>query len=112
MLNSSHRPSLTNQLAPRIYNQLVPLLNPRTKPGKILRAAVPVMFCVLVFFFALHAKTAVYGAASHSKVTPSTASKMWVSGQKMQSRIAPAQAAATRRPVATEPVNVTASIRL
>ena len=54
----------------------------------MLRAAVPVLFCVLVFFFALHAKTAVYGAAAHSKVTPSTASKMWVSGQKLQSGMA------------------------
>ena len=84
---------LTNKLALRIYNQLVPLLNPRTKRGKMLRAVVPVLFCLLVFFFALHAKTAVYGAASHSKVTPSTASKMWVSGQKMPSRIAPTHVA-------------------
>jgi hypothetical protein len=55
----------------------------------MLRAAVPVMFCVLVFFFALHAKTAVYGAATQSKVTPSTAGKMWVSGQKIPNDVAP-----------------------
>jgi hypothetical protein len=65
----------------------VPLLNTRTTKGKILRAAVPVMFCVLVFLFALHAKTAVYGTAARSRVTPSTASKLWVSGQKMQAQI-------------------------
>jgi hypothetical protein len=59
----------------------------------MLRAAVPVMFCVLVFFFALHAKTAVYGTSAHSNVTPSTASKLWVSGQKMPARVAPIQIA-------------------
>lgn len=84
---------LTNQLALRIYNWLVPLLNPRTTKGKILRAAVPVMFCVLVFLFALHAKTAVYGTAAGSRVTPSTASKLWVDGQKMPAQVAPLQIA-------------------
>lgn len=49
----------------------------------MLRAAVPVMFCVLVFFFAMHAKTALYGTPAGSRVTPSTASKLWVDGQKM-----------------------------
>jgi hypothetical protein len=58
----------------------------------MLRAAVPVLFCVLVFFFALHAKTAVYGAATQTKVTPSTSSKMWVSGQKMDARVLPPSA--------------------
>jgi hypothetical protein len=46
--------------------------------------AVPIAFCALVFFFALHAKTAVYDGGSPGKVTPSTASKMWSSGRKMQ----------------------------
>ena len=50
----------------------------------MLRAAVPVGFCILVFLFALHAKTAVYGGVAQTKVTPSTASKLWVGGQKMQ----------------------------
>jgi len=59
----------------------------------MLRVAVPVLFCILVFFFALHAKTAVYGAAAQSRVTPSTASKLWVSGQKMEARIIPPQSA-------------------
>jgi len=68
---------------------LVPLLNPRTKRARLLRAAVPAVFCLLVFFFALHAKTAVYSGASQAKVTPSTASKLWVSGQEMQHRLAP-----------------------
>lgn len=42
------------------------------------------MFGVLVFFFALHAKTAVYNDGIPAKVTPSTASKLWLSGQKME----------------------------
>jgi len=58
----------------------------------MLRAALPVLFCVLVFFFALHAKTAVYGTAAQTKVTPSTSSKMWVSGQKMEAHVLPQSA--------------------
>jgi len=52
----------------------------------MLRAAVPAVFCLLVFFFALHAKTAVYGAANQTRITPSTSSKMWSSGQKLDAR--------------------------
>jgi len=40
--------------------------------------------CALVFFFALHAKTALYDGAAPVKVTTSTASKLWLNGQKMQ----------------------------
>jgi hypothetical protein len=40
--------------------------------------------CGLLFFFALHAKIAVYNGGAPAKVTPSTASKLWASGQKMQ----------------------------
>jgi hypothetical protein len=43
-----------------------------------------VMLCVLVFFFALHAKTAVYTGGAPAKVTPSTSSKLWLSGQKLE----------------------------
>ncbi|HUI83703.1 MAG TPA: hypothetical protein VL240_05740, partial [Candidatus Binatia bacterium] len=35
-------------------------------------------------FFALHAKTAVYDGGAPAKVTPSTASRLWVSGQKLE----------------------------
>ena len=42
--------------------------------------------CSLVFFFALHAKLAVYNGDAPAKVTPSTASKLWVSSQKMESQ--------------------------
>ncbi|MGC2109273.1 MAG: hypothetical protein WA655_07125 [Candidatus Korobacteraceae bacterium] len=41
-------------------------------------------FCVLVFFFALHAKTAVYNGGAPAKVTPSTSSKLWLSGNKVE----------------------------
>jgi hypothetical protein len=43
-----------------------------------------ILFCALVFFFALHAKTAVYNNAPPAKQTASTASKLWLSGQKME----------------------------
>jgi hypothetical protein len=42
--------------------------------------------CALVFFFALHAKVAVYNNGTPAKVTPSTASKLWLSGQKMEAQ--------------------------
>jgi hypothetical protein len=43
-----------------------------------------VALCALVFFFALRAKTAVYNGGAPAKVTPSTASKLWLSSQKME----------------------------
>lgn len=52
----------------------------------MLRAALPVMFCALLFFFALHAKTAVYRGISHGQITPSTASKLWAGGEKIDAR--------------------------
>ena len=42
--------------------------------------------CGLVFFFALHAKVAVYNDGIPVKATSSTASKLWINGQKMQVR--------------------------
>ena len=72
---------------------MVPLLNFQSKPSRILGAAAPVTFCVLVFFFALHAKTAVYGGAAQAHVTPSTASKLWVSGHEMQAHGVPPETA-------------------
>ena len=59
----------------------------------LLHTAVPVAFCVLVFFFALHAKTAVYGGAASPKVTTATASKLWVNSQKIDGRAAQSHAA-------------------
>jgi hypothetical protein len=61
-------------------------LNLRIMQNKTLWRAMSIAFCALVFFFALHAKTAVYDGGSPGKVTPSTASKMWSSGQKMEAQ--------------------------
>lgn len=44
------------------------------------------MLCALVFLFALRAKTLVYNGGAPAKVTPSTASKLWLSGHKMEVR--------------------------
>jgi hypothetical protein len=38
--------------------------------------------CGLVFFFALHAKIAMYDGGTAVKVTPSTAAKLWLKGEK------------------------------
>jgi hypothetical protein len=40
--------------------------------------------CALVFSFALHAKTSVYGDGIPVKITPTTAAKLWLNGQKME----------------------------
>jgi hypothetical protein len=42
--------------------------------------------CALVFLFAFHAKTAVYKSGAPASVTPSTSSKLWLNGQKMEVR--------------------------
>jgi len=55
-----------------------------SRRNKTLERSLSVMFGVLVFFFAFHAKTAVYNGGIPAKVTPSTASKLWLCGQKMQ----------------------------
>ena len=47
------------------------------------RTLIVIVVCALVFLFAYRAKTAVYGPST-SKVTPVTASKLWVSSQKME----------------------------
>ncbi len=39
---------------------------------------------VVVFLFALHAKTAVYGSSTGVKVTSSTSAKLWLNGQKAE----------------------------
>ena len=49
-----------------------------------LRRALLLGLCLLVFLFALHAKTEVYNGGAPAKITPTTASKLWLSGQKMQ----------------------------
>jgi hypothetical protein len=59
-------------------------VNPRVVQKKAPRHALSVALCLLVFFFALHAKTAMYNGGAPVKITPSTASKLWVSGQKIE----------------------------
>jgi hypothetical protein len=61
------------------------LVNLRIMQNKVLWRTLAVAFCALVFFFALHAKTSVYNSLS-AKVTPLTASKLWVTGQEMDTQ--------------------------
>jgi len=42
--------------------------------------------CVLLFLFVLQAKTAVYNGKSQVKVTPTTASKLWLDGHKWEAQ--------------------------
>ena len=62
------------------------ILNRLFMRKNILWRATLLWLCALVFFFALHAKTAVYNGGSPAKATPSTASKLWLSGQKMEAQ--------------------------
>ena len=50
---------------------------------KTVRCELLFALCALVFFFAWHAKTAVYSGGGPVKATPSTAAKLWLNGQKM-----------------------------
>ena len=59
-------------------------MNLRVMRNETLRSAMLLTLCGLVFLFALHAKTAVYNGGAPAKVTPVTASKLWLSGQKME----------------------------
>ena len=61
-----------------------------TLPGKIinsqkLRNGLLLAISVLVFLFVLQAKTAVYNGTAQAKVTPATASKLWLDGHKWES---------------------------
>jgi hypothetical protein len=58
----------------------------RLRQNKTAWRTLAILFCALVFFFALHAKTAVYNNGAAAKLTPSTSSKMWSSGQKLETR--------------------------
>jgi hypothetical protein len=64
----------------------VSLQTAQTEHQERLWRALLLALCGLVFFFALHAKIAVYNGGAPVKATPSTASKLWVNGQKMQVR--------------------------
>jgi hypothetical protein len=58
----------------------------RTGYSKALSRAVQIALCVVVFLFAFHAKTAAYTGSASVKVTPTTSSKLWLNGQKMEVR--------------------------
>jgi hypothetical protein len=79
-------PLLTNRRLLRIIciGVILPNVSLQIQQSKLLRMALPVALCLLVFFFALHAKTAVYNGGSPVKISPATASKLWLSGQKLQ----------------------------
>ena len=55
----------------------------QSRKETLCRTLIVIVVCALVFLFAYHAKTGVYGP-SKAKVTPVTASKLWVSSQKME----------------------------
>jgi intracellular septation protein A len=61
-------------------------VNSRTTHNEGLSSKLLLALCALVFFFALHAKTAVYNGGAPAKVTTATASKLWLNAQKMQVR--------------------------
>jgi hypothetical protein len=43
-----------------------------------------IVLCLLVFLFAFHAKTSVYGSGAGGEITPSTCAKLWLNGQKLE----------------------------
>jgi hypothetical protein len=43
-----------------------------------------IALCLLVFLFAFHAKTSMYGGGSRPEITPSTSAKLWLNGQKLE----------------------------
>jgi hypothetical protein len=49
----------------------------------------PITACLLVFLFAFHAKTAVYGPSLNVKPDTATASKLWVKDKAVPPRPAP-----------------------
>lgn len=83
------RPSKAHKSGRDTYNTcwgFLPLVDAQLAPTRKLRSAVTLLLCLLVFFFALHAKLAVYNGSAGAKATPSTASKLWAGGQKLEDR--------------------------
>ena len=64
--------------------ELLAAVNGRIMQSETQRRALLLTLCALVFMFALRAKIDVYNGVAPAKATPSTASKLWVSGQKME----------------------------
>ena len=53
---------------------------------KLLARVLPVAFCVLVFAFALDAKTSLYGPILPANAPTSSFAKLWVSSQKIEAQ--------------------------
>ena len=62
---------------------LLPSMGLQSRRETLCRTLIVVVVCALVFLFAYRAKTAVYGPST-ARITPVTASKLWVSSQKME----------------------------
>jgi len=60
-----------------------PRVNSSINHDKTLRRATLFALSALVFFFAWHAKTAVYSGGGPVKASPSTAAKLWLSSEKL-----------------------------
>jgi hypothetical protein len=67
-----------------LLSRLFTIVNPGKHHPARSRQVLLLALCALVFWFALHAKTGVYGDGIPVKVTPSTAGKLWLNGQKME----------------------------
>ena len=67
----------------RLLRGFLPEMRFQNRRETLCRTLVVIVVCALVFLFAYHAKTAVYGPST-AKITPVTASKLWVSSQKME----------------------------
>jgi len=81
----AHQSGVLSYKKLRVVSNLLSV-NSRTKQDEMIRRACVVTFCFLVFLFALRAKTAVYHSGAQGKITPSTASKLWVSAEKSEAR--------------------------
>lgn len=70
-----------SQILRIICMDMPPLTSPDKPLNPLFWRILLVLACVLVFSFALHAKTAVYG---HASPQPSTSSKLWMSDAQWQ----------------------------
>lgn len=61
-------------------------MNSRIMKGEKMRRVLLLALCFLVFLFVMRAKTEVYNGSGPVKATVATASKLWLSGQKMEVR--------------------------
>jgi len=78
----AHKSSVSTYSIKRVG--FLPTVSHRNLQNGMPLRALLLTLCALVFMFALRAKTEVYNGSAAAKVTPSTAAKLWVSGQKME----------------------------